>query len=766
MQIERLKWVRRALNFLRAATRLPVRQSLRDKTDRLQAILDAVPDLLFEVDLEGRVFGYHSPRTDLLTVAPAKLIGRLVSELLPASACAVVMVALHEADERSFSSGRRYALTLERGQKWFELSIARKTMPEGEVPRFIALARDITERVEIELRESHRSRVLEMLASRAALSEVLQAIARAVEELNPGLRCHILLSDEQGRALDAQAAPVLAALPSRSERIVSSAGKVLGSILIYPDQAHRPEAIVLKEWLSLAGIAIEKRLAAQKLSASETNYRTLIHWTPQPIAVHRGEIFLYVNPAAVELFGAKDAQELVGTPVIERIAVEYRAMARVREKYFNEHGTTPRAEQQFLKMDGSVIDVEVRATSIAYDGEPAVHLALHDISARKRSDAELHAAMSLAEDASRAKTRFLAAASHDLRQPTHALGMFVARLGQLEHNTETSYLIERLDTSVQVMRDLLDALLDISRLDVGVVPVNLQAFMLSEVFGQLKTELALVAAEKGLSLRVRPCNAWVLSDPVQLRRILLNLLSNALRYTRAGNVLMACRVKDGGHSAWIEVWDTGIGIAPEHQAEVFREFYQVDNLARERSKGLGLGLNIVQRTARLLGHRLELCSRPGQGSRFRIEVPLTAPVKKTDRRGPGRDQSSNDLVGLLVHVIEDDTLARAGLVNLLLSWGASVAEAPNLAVALDQLREGLQPDLIVSDYRLPDKQNGIEAVRRLRLSAQKEIPACLISGDTDPELMLAAKEVGLTLMHKPVRPAKLRSLIGRLAKRF
>ncbi len=766
MQIERLKWVRRALNFLRAATRLPVRQSLRDKTDRLQAILDAVPDLLFEVDLEGRVFGYHSPRTDLLTVAPAKLIGRLVSELLPASACAVVMVALHEADERSFSSGRRYALTLERGQKWFELSIARKTMPEGEVPRFIALARDITERVEIELRESHRSRVLEMLASRAELGEVLQAIARAVEELNPGLRCHILLSDEQGRALDAQAAPVLAALPSRSERIVSAAGKVLGSILIYPDQAHRPEAIVLKEWLGLAGIAIEKRLAAQKLSASETNYRTLIHWTPQPIAVHRGEIFLYVNPAAVELFGAKDAHELVGTPVIERIAVEYRAMARVREKYFNEHGTTPRAEQLFLKMDGSVIDVEVRATSIAYDGEPAVHLALHDISARKRSDAELHAAMSLAEDASRAKTRFLAAASHDLRQPTHALGMFVARLGQLEHNTETSHLIERLDTSVQVMRDLLDALLDISRLDAGAVPVNLQAFMLSEVFEQLKTELALVAAEKGLSLRVRPCNAWVLSDPVQLRRILLNLLSNALRYTRAGNVLLACRVKDGGHSAWIEVWDTGIGIAPEHQAEVFREFYQVDNLARERSKGLGLGLNIVQRTARLLGHRLELCSRPGQGSRFRIEVPLTAPAKKTDRRGPGRDQSSNDLVGLLVHVIEDDTLARAGLVNLLLSWGASVAEAPNLAVALDQLREGLQPDLIVSDYRLPDKQNGIEAVRRLRLSAQKEIPACLISGDTDPELILAAKEVGLTLMHKPVRPAKLRSLIGRLAKRF
>ena len=765
MQIHRFQLVQRALNFLRAGLRQRVAPPRPDSADRLQAILDALPDLLFEVDLEGRIFDYHSPRTDLLTVTPANLIGRLVSELLPASACAVITVALHEANVRGFSSGRRYVLTLEQGRRWFELSVARKTMPEGEVPRFIALARDVTERVQIEIRESHRNRVLEMLAARAALSDVLQAITGAVEELNPGLRCQILVFDEQGRSLDTTAAPVLPAMPSRSDRIVSSAGKLLGSLLIYPEQAHRPETIELQEWLSLAGIAIEKRLAAQKLSVSETNYRTLIHWTPQPIAVHRGERFLYVNPAAVELFGAKNAQELVGTPVMERIAADYRGLARVRQKHFDEHGTTPRAEQQFLRMDGSVIDVELQATSIAYDGEPAVHLALHDISARKRGEAELHAAKSLAEDANRAKSRFLAAASHDLRQPTHALGMFVARLGQLEHSAEASHLIGRLDTSVQAMRDLLDALLDISRLEAGAVPVHVQAFALSNIFDQLRTELALVAGEKALRLRVRPCHVLVRSDPIQVHRILLNLLGNALRYTSAGSVLLACRVKDGGRSAWIEVWDTGIGIAPEHQEAIFKEFYQVGNLERERSKGLGLGLNIVQRTARLLGHPLQLRSSPGQGSRFRIEVPLTAPGEIMERRGPTRLESLDDLVGLVVHVIEDDALARAGLANLLTSWGATVAEAPNLALALDQLQGGVQPDLIISDYRLPDRQNGIEAVRSLRLSAQKEIPACLISGDTDPELMQAAKEAGLTLMHKPVRPAKLRSLIGRLAKR-
>ena len=370
-----------------------------------------------------------------------------------------------------------------------------------------------------------------------------------------------------------------------------------------------------------------------------------------------------------------------------------------------------------------------------------------------------------AESATLAKSRILAAASHDLRQPTHALGLFVTRLGQLTHDAQAIDLLANMDRAVQAMRELLDALLDISRLDAGAVPVHLQAFALNDVFDQLKAELALMAAEKGLSLRVRPCNVWVMSDPVQIHRILLNLLGNALRYTRAGSVLLACRGKGEDGRAWIEVWDTGIGIATEHQEAIFKEFYQIDNPERERSKGLGLGLNIVQRTARLLGHPLQLCSRSGQGSRFRIELPLTMPGEMTDRRGPGRRESLDELVGLVVLVLEDDELARAALVSLLTSWGATVAEAPSLAAALEQLQRGLQPALLISDYRLPGPENGIQAVLRLRLAAHKEIPACLISGDTDPDLMQAAKLAGLTLMHKPVRPAKLRSLIGRLAKR-
>ncbi len=369
-----------------------------------------------------------------------------------------------------------------------------------------------------------------------------------------------------------------------------------------------------------------------------------------------------------------------------------------------------------------------------------------------------------AETATLAKSRFLAAASHDLRQPTHALGMFVARLRQLKHDAETRQLIDNLELALQAMRDLLDGLLDISRLDAGSVLVQLQVFPLEDILEKLRLELGMTASGKGLRLRIRPSAAWVLSDPTLIHRILLNLIGNALRYCENGGVVVGCRSFGAGELVRIEVWDSGIGIAPEHQQAIFREFFQVGNLERDRGQGLGLGLNIVQRTANLLGHRLQLCSLPGVGSRFSIEVPAAAAGAASERRGPSRAESFDaDLSGVTVQVIEDDALARLGVVSLLSSWGARVVEADRLSTALRSVQLGLVPDVVVSDCRLPDGENGIEVVRQLRLAAGREIPACLISGDTDADLLLAAKQAGLTLLHKPVRPAKLRNLIRRLA---
>lgn len=368
-----------------------------------------------------------------------------------------------------------------------------------------------------------------------------------------------------------------------------------------------------------------------------------------------------------------------------------------------------------------------------------------------------------AETATLAKSRFLAAASHDLRQPTHALGMFVARLAQLPHDDQTLHLIQKLDASVLAMQDLLDGLLDISRLDADAVQVQQRPFALTAIFEQLRAGLALSAEDKGLRLRIRPTEVWLMSDPALLSRILLNLVSNAVRYTRQGGVLVACRLTQDGQHVRIEVWDSGIGIAPEHHQDIFKEFYQVSNPERDRCKGLGLGLNIVARTVQLLGHPMQFDSRLGVGTRFSLLVPLVPPAIAMDRRGLVRNETFDNLVGLRVLVVEDDVLAQEGLVSLLESWGIVVSVAEGLSEALLHLKNGPVPDLILSDYRLRGEENGLDVVHQLRTVAGQSIPACLLSGNTDPGLMEAARTAGLTLLHKPVRPAKLRSLLRRMA---
>lgn len=377
---------------------------------------------------------------------------------------------------------------------------------------------------------------------------------------------------------------------------------------------------------------------------------------------------------------------------------------------------------------------------------------------------ELRAKKEEAETATRAKSRFLAAASHDLRQPIHALGMFVARLAQLPHDRETRHLIGNLEASVRAMQDLLDALLDISRLDADAVRVQLQPVPLAPLFDQLRGALQPVASEKGLRLRLRGSEVWVQSDPTLLHRVLLNLVSNALRYTGNGGVLVGCRRSRGGSHLMIEVWDTGVGIAPEHQQDIFREFYQIGNPERDRSKGLGLGLNIVDRTARLLGHPLQLCSVPGRGTRFRIELPLAQPGDLQSLLVAADPLPVDDVRGLRILVIEDDRQSAQALRGLLDSWGCVVAVVEGLQGALTVVDGGFVPDLVLSDFRLRAGESGMQTLEHLRTTLVRALPACLMSGDTDPELIQSCREAGLPLLHKPVRPAKLRTLIRRLAR--
>lgn len=396
--------------------------------------------------------------------------------------------------------------------------------------------------------------------------------------------------------------------------------------------------------------------------------------------------------------------------------------------------------------------MSMRLASVRQDLEQQVHHATQAMRQKKEE----------AEQANLAKSRFLAAASHDLRQPTHALGMFVTRLAQLPHNAETQVLVSNLEASVRAMQNLLDGLLDISRLEAQAVSVAIKPFAMASLIQQLQLDLVPVARAKGLYFRVHSCQQWVMSDAVLLYRILLNLVSNSLRYTSHGGILVACRSRVNGTQAEIQVWDTGIGIAPEHQQAVFKEFYQVGNAARDRDKGMGLGLSIVQRTADLLGHPVVLNSRLGVGTRVSLMVPTVPGMQGASQEATPELQIGDDLTGSRVLVIEDDALVRTALVGLLDGWGMEVHEASGVMGALALVSGGLRPDLVLSDYRLQQGDDGIGAVSEVRAALNRKVPACLMSGDTDANLMTKAQACGLTLLHKPVRPAKLRSLLRRL----
>lgn len=375
---------------------------------------------------------------------------------------------------------------------------------------------------------------------------------------------------------------------------------------------------------------------------------------------------------------------------------------------------------------------------------------------------ELRARKEEAEEATVAKSRFLASASHDLRQPTHALGMFIARLGQLPLDRQTSELVGNLEASVQAMQDLLDGLLDLSRLEAGAVQVHPAPVSLERLLSGVAVALQPIAAGKGLRLRFRATRLWGMTDPVLIQRIVMNLAHNALRYTERGTVMIACRLVDGGRNVRLEVWDSGIGISPEHQTQIFKEFYQVGNSGRDRSYGLGLGLSIVERSAKLLGHPLALRSAAGCGTRISITMPCIPAASQPTQAAPVEAPATADVTGQRVLVIEDDDFAREAMQELLDSWSYRVEAVSSIAQACAYLVQQGAPDVIVSDYRLGHGQNGLEAIAQLRRLAGRDVPACLVSGDTDAQLMQAALAAGLTLLHKPVRPAKLRSLLRRM----
>lgn len=385
----------------------------------------------------------------------------------------------------------------------------------------------------------------------------------------------------------------------------------------------------------------------------------------------------------------------------------------------------------------------------------------HDELVRKIEEAtsEMRARKDEAERANLAKSRFLAAASHDLRQPMHALGLFVSELAQHTHAPESRRLVQRIAASAEAMDNLLDSLLDISKLDAGVLQPNPRPFALQPVIERIAAEQRPAAEERELRLKARPTSYWTYTDPVLFERIITNLVSNAIRYTASGSILIACRKR--GDKVRVEVRDSGVGIPKESQDIIFQEFIQLDNAERARVKGLGLGLAIVRRLAALLGHALKLNSAPGRGSVFAIEMQSAAPEHEPELSAHAR--APGDLKGLHVALVDDDPLARAGMESLLRSWGCRMMSAESPDVLLKMMTLSTSPlDLMISDFRLHGEHHGIDVIHAARGKLGPGLPAILISGDTGTETLRLAQQAGIPLLHKPVRPARLRALIHRL----
>ena len=395
------------------------------------------------------------------------------------------------------------------------------------------------------------------------------------------------------------------------------------------------------------------------------------------------------------------------------------------------------------------------------------------------------AARQEAEVANRAKTQFFTAASHDLRQPLHAMGLFAEALRQrvrepagppqgrtpegearrVNNDAEVAQLVNSINESVDALEGLFSELLDITRIDNGGVEVHEQHFAVGDILRKLRLNFEPGAFEKGLSLRLRSGERVVFADPLLVERILRNLVSNAIRYTNDGSVLVSCRQR--GDRVVLQVWDTGIGIREAERARIFEEFYQVPNtgvVSPEQRKGLGLGLAIVKRLADLMHAPLSVRSQVGRGTVFTLELPVGKAPRAPVQAVPGKGPLGITLEGRLVVIVEDEPAVRGGLEVLIKGWGASIASFDSVAASAAWAQASdpaiVKPDLLIVDYRLEDGLTGVDAIKALRARFGAAVPAILVTGSTMTGHEMDAQTHNFHLLIKPVVPNKLRAMIA------
>lgn len=549
-------------------------------------------------------------------------------------------------------------------------------------------------------------------------------------------------------------------------------------------------------------ITQQKRIE-EALIRSENNIRIYTDNVPALIAYFDKECrYLFTNRAYEQAFGidrnaviGKRVQEVVNdamarerAPWIERALagerVSFEVSLRLPEgrrymlvtytPHFGDSGailgffalyqdiTERRRAEIALKETNETLEERVRERTLALSEANA---ALRQEN-RVRAEAEqaLRQAKQVAEDANASKTRFLAAASHDLLQPLNAARLFTSALSQEMDASDMKRTIGHIDNSLQAAEELLSTLLDISKLDAGALTPRRTHFALADIIRPLRAEFEVMAEDRGLDLVVVPTGAWVDSDPQMLRRIVQNFLSNAVRYTQEGRVLLGCR-RQGGRLS-IQVWDSGPGIPESKQAEIFQEFRRLDQASRhkESEKGLGLGLSIADRMSRVLDHPIAVRSREGFGTMFAVSVPVVAaqsPAQQAEEAVTAK-RAGNKLAGARILCIDNETLILEGMKAMLSGWGCEVFTATTIGGAKSVLRhlDG-DPDAILADYHLDNEVTGLMALEALSERLQGAVPGIVITADRTEEVAEEVRRSGYQLLLKPVRPAALRALLTR-----
>ncbi len=734
-------------------------RAIEAERSKYQAIVDTAMDAIVVIDSAGSIKSLNHTAERIFGYPGGEAIGRNIAALVPETEWLAHDGCIGREAEGLRKGGSRFPL---------ELSIA-EWRSDGQ-RFFTGIIRDVSERKTSELRLRESLALLEAILestsdpifAKGADGRLLAANTATAVALGCRHREEVL-----GRRDSDFLTPKAAMAVESVDRRIMETGepatieeriehRALGGGRIYLT-TKTPLRNLNGEILGLVGIArdiTERMRREDALRMSEERFRSLVENAPNIMWLNHPDGRLKFFNAAWRSYTGHETEEDTRWNILhpedqERIKnLRHHALA-TGEPYEYEMRLR-RADGAYRWHLGRVTPVREDEKIVSWIG---TSMDVHDI----------HRAREAAQEADRSKTRFLAAASHDLRQPMQSILLFTEALQPHIKDAAGRAKMTHLHNSLDALRGLLDSLLDVSRLDADIVTPQFEDFPVSEVIGPLSAAYAAVAREKGLGWQVSACAAQVCSDRVLLGRILRNLIENAVRYTAAGEISIDCTLWNG--SLLIEVRDTGIGIPPEHRHRIFEEFHQVGNPERDRTQGLGLGLAIVRRLSRLLNHPITVTSEPGQGSTFTLSVPLAAveapPVQPPLPLVPP-PASTDGRTKRFVVVVDDDPMVLMGLEAMLREWGYDVLTAGSTDEALKNLQEEhRRPDILLVDYRLREERVGTEAVLRIRAMFGTEVPGIIVTGEIGPEPQQDAAEHGLGLLHKPVSPRLLEVALTR-----